>query len=145
MDTNVVSEWVKPQPDAAVSAWLAAMDERQVFLSTITIAELYRGVLLLDPGRRRARLEAWLGTDLLERFNGRILSVDLRVAAKWGELMVKSQAAGAPPNAIDMLIAATAASHDLTLATRNIRHFTGSGIALLDPWENRPTAEVGAR
>jgi len=138
LDTNVVSEWVKPKPDPHVVAWLAEVDEDRVFLSVVTLAEVRRGVELLPAGRRRERLAAWLADELPARFEGRILGIDERVAAAWGIAMARSQRRGAVLGSMDGFLAATAAAHRLTLATRNVRDFEVAGIPLFDPWEPRP-------
>lgn len=135
LDTNVVSEWVKPRPHDNVVAWLAEVDEDQVFLSVVSFAELRRGVDLLAPGRRRDRLEEWLADDLTARFHGRILDVDRRVADAWGQIMARSQRAGRGLASMDAFFAATALRHELTLVTRNVRDFDGLGVALHNPWE----------
>ncbi|HSR26632.1 MAG TPA: type II toxin-antitoxin system VapC family toxin [Candidatus Eisenbacteria bacterium] len=134
LDTDVLSEWVKPRPDAGVVAWLAAVDEDQVFLSVISFAELRRGVELLPGGDRRERLANWIADDLTTRFHGRVLEVDRRVADAWGEMMSRSQRAGRALGAMDGFFAATARSHDLTLVTRNTRDFERLGLDLHDPW-----------
>ncbi len=86
LDTNAVSEWTKPKPNANLIAWLASVDEDQTFLSVITIAEIKFGIERLKPGQRRSSLESWLRGDLGERFEGRILPVDAAVAEAWGKL-----------------------------------------------------------
>jgi toxin FitB len=138
LDTNVVSEWVKPQPDQNVVAWLADVDEDRVFLSVVTFAEIRRGVELLPVGRRRERLAAWLDDELPARFEGRILGIDRRVADVWGVTMARSQQRGAGLGSMDAFLAATAAAHRLALVTRNVRDFESAGIALLDPWARHP-------
>jgi toxin FitB len=138
LDTNVVSEWVKPGPDPNVVAWLADVDEDRVFLSVVTFAEIGRGVELLPAGRRRERLAAWLADELPARFEGRVLDIDRRVAEAWGVAMARSQHRGAGLGSMDGFLAATAAAHRLTLVTRNVRDFEAAGIALLDPWTRRP-------
>ena len=119
LDTNVLSEWVKPRPEPGVVAWSAAADENDVFLSVISFAELRRGVELLAAGRRRERLANWIADDLTARFHGRVLDVDGRVADAWGQIMARSQRAGRALGAMDAFFAATAQAHDLTLVTRN--------------------------
>ena len=83
LDTNVISEWVKPKPHAGVIRWLAEADEDRVFISVISIAEIRRGLERMAKGRRRERIAAWLWEDLPARFEGRILPVDLAVAQEW--------------------------------------------------------------
>lgn len=135
LDTNVVSEWVKARPDSNVIAWLADVSEDDVFMSVISFAELRRGVELLPAGQRRDDLGRWVADDLTERFSGRILPVDRSVADRWGRVVARSQRSGRALSAMDAFFAATAESHDLTLATRNVRDFEGLGVSLLNPWE----------
>jgi predicted nucleic acid-binding protein len=131
----VVSEWVKPRPDLNVAAWLAAVDEDDVFLSVISFAELRRGVELLPAGGRREDLAKWIADDLAERFSGRILDVDRHVADSWGRMMARGQRSGRALPPMDAFFAATAESRDLTLVTRSGRDFQGLGVPLLNPWE----------
>ena len=134
LDTNVVSEWVKPQPDRGVVAWLAAVDENDVFLSVVTLAELRRGVDRLPVGRRRERLEVWLHDDLKLRFTGRSLGIDDAVADAWGHLMARSEAAGRSMGTMDGFIAATAEVYDLALVTRNVADFRDVLPTIVNPW-----------
>jgi toxin FitB len=134
LDTNVVSEWVKTPPDANVVRWFAATDEQSMWLSVMTFAEIRFGVARMAGGTRRDSLLAWLQSDLPTRFDGRIISVGLAVADGWGVIMAKSWASGAPLAVVDAFLAATAEAHDMTLVTRNTRHFENLGISLLNPW-----------
>lgn len=134
LDTNVLSEVTRPTPDAGVVAWLGALDEDRSFISTISLAEIRRGVALLDAGRRRDALAAWLSEDLPRRFEGRILPVDEKVAYAWGDLMGFAKQRGRGLSSMDGLIAATAIANGLRLATRNVRDFEGLGVELFDPW-----------
>ncbi len=79
LDTNVVSEWTKPRPNPGVVGWLANADEDRIFISVVTLAEIRHGVDRLPPGRRRKRLAEWLQSELLERFGGRIVSIDASI------------------------------------------------------------------
>ena len=134
LDTNVVSEWVKPRPNAGVITWLDEADEDRLFLSVVTLAELRRGIERLEPGRRRQRLDEWLREELPDRFEGRILPIDAAIAETWGRLVARGEAAGRAIGVLDAFIAATASAHDLTLVTRNVGDFRGSMRAVLDPW-----------
>jgi predicted nucleic acid-binding protein len=134
LDTNVVSEWVKPQPNAGVVRWLYETDEDRFFLSVITLAELRFGVERLTPGARRNRLDVWIREELAARFEGRILAVDETIANMWGQVLARSEAEGRRMNLMDCFLAATAKAHKLTLVTRNRRDFSGSGCELIDPW-----------
>jgi toxin FitB len=134
LDTNVVSEWVKPRPNAGVVDWTAQVDEDRVFLSVVTLTELRYGIERLPVGHRRQRLEEWLRSELPLRFESRILVVDEIVADACGKLVARSEATGRPIAAMDALIAATAEVHRLTLVTRNAVHFKASIKSILNPW-----------
>jgi len=135
LDTNVVSEWVRPRPDHNVISWLARVDEDRVYISVISLAEIRLGVELLPAGRRRERLASWLAEELPVRFEERILDIDAQVAATWGVVMARGQKSGMTLGSMEAFVAATAETHDLTLATRNIKDFQRLGISLLDPWQ----------
>lgn len=135
LDTCVLSELVKPKPDAGLVAWIEAGDETQFYLSVLTLGELAKGVARLAAGAKRNRLQAWLHRDLTERFAGRILPVDQTVATCWGELQARAEKRGRPMPVVDGLIAATAVSRDLTIVTRNGVDMEQSGASMLDPWK----------
>jgi len=135
LDTNVVSEWVRPQPDRNVISWLADVDEDRVFISVISFAEIRRGVEMLPAGRRRERLAAWLAEELPVRFEERILDIDQHVAGTWGVIMARGHKIGLTLGSMDAFVAATAEAHGLTLATRNVKDFRRLGVSLLDPWQ----------
>jgi predicted nucleic acid-binding protein len=134
LDTNVVSEWVKPRPNSGLIAWLAAVDEDRVFISVVTLAELRHGIERMPAGRRRQILDAWLRDELPLRFDGRILSIDGAVADVWGSVMAHRSAAGQPIGIMDAFIAATTEVHALTLVTRNAADFQTSVKAVVNPW-----------
>jgi len=134
LDTNVVSEWVKPRPNSGVIEWLASADEDRLFLSVATLAELRYGVERLPAGRKSAQLQEWLETELRNRFEGRVVVIDEAVAAFWGKLLAKADAARRPIGAMDGFLAATAAVHQMTLVTRNEMDFAGAGIKTFNPW-----------
>ena len=134
VDTNVVSEWVKPRPNPGVARWLADTHEDLVFLSVVTLAELRHGVERLAAGRRQRQLSVWLENELPMRFEGRMLSIDAAIADACGRLVAMSEAAGRPIEAMDAFLAATAQVHQLTLVTRHTAHFRSVLKALLNPW-----------
>jgi len=133
LDTNAVSEWVKPRPNPGLIGWTESADEDRIFLSVVSLAELRYGVERMAAGRRRSRLEQWLQHELPLRFEGRILPVDANVAEAWGRTVSRSEAAGRPIGAMDALLAATAETHQLTLVTRNVSDFPLLK-AVLNPW-----------
>jgi toxin FitB len=134
LDTNVVSEGVKPRPNLGVMEWLATADEDRLFLSVVTLAELRYGVERLPVGRKSAQLQEWLETELAGRFEGRVVVVDEAVAATWGKLLAKADAAGRPLGAMDGFLAATATVHQMTLVTRNEMDFGAVAIKTFNPW-----------
>ena len=134
LDTNVISELVKPKPEPKVTAWIDAIDEELLFLSVLTLGEIGKGIVLLPRSARRTALEAWLSKELPLRFSGRILSVDQEVADRWGHLSGLTGARGAQVSVIDGLLAATAVQYNLTLVTRDTRDVAATGVALFNPW-----------
>lgn len=134
LDTNVLSEVTRPSPDTHVLGWLDRLDEDRTFISVVSIAEIRRGVALMDEGRRRNSLTEWLARDLPQRFEQRVLPVDEAVALAWGDLMGVAKRRGRGLSSMDGLIGATAIAQSLTLATRNIKDFDGFGIDLYNPW-----------
>lgn len=134
LDTNVVSEWLKPRPNPGVVSWLATVDEDQTCLSVVTITELRYGIERLQAGARRRRLDAWLRYELLPRFEGRILPVDLAIAEECGRLVARSEAAGRPIEPRDAFIGATAEVYGLILVTRNVSDFQPTIKNLFTPW-----------
>jgi toxin FitB len=134
LDTNAISEWVKPRPDPGIAAWLDEVDEDRTYLSVITLGELRKGVDRLPGGRRRDRLDQWLISELPERFGDRMLAVDAAIADQWGRLLAQAESTGTPAGGIDALIAATATVHGLQVVTRNVRHFRHMGVGVISPW-----------
>lgn len=134
LDTNVLSEVTRPAPDAGVLEWLDGLDEDRSFISVVSIAEIRRGVALMDEGRKREALAEWLARDLPQRFEQRVLPVDEPVALAWGDLMGLAKRLGRGLSSMDGLIGATAIAQELTLATRNTKDFEAFGIELFDPW-----------
>jgi hypothetical protein len=135
IDTNVISELRRKQPDANVVAWFAVRPVQSLFLSVLTLGEIRKGIESLgnasvDPVRRQA-LADWLEVDLPTFFLGRVLSVDLPVSDRWGHLQAQARR---PLPAIDSLLAATALHHNLSLVTRNARDFAGFGLNVINPW-----------
>ena len=135
LDTNVVSEWVRPSPDPGVARFLAELDEDQAFLSVVTIAELRFGIARLKAGARRSRLQQWVSVELAKRFAGRVLGVDVALAELWGVVLARGRSLGRPLSAMDALIAATASAHALTIVTRNVGDFQPLGLSLHNPWK----------
>ena len=135
LDTNIISELVKPRPEASVTRWIEGTDESLLYLSVLTLGEIRRGIAALSQSRRRATLEAWLDKDLHARFEGRILIVDQEVADRWGLLTAAARKSGIVLPVIDGLLAATALEHNLTLVTRDTGQIPSIGVAVFNPWQ----------
>jgi toxin FitB len=133
LDTNVISEALRPRPDARVLTWLRA-NEARAWLSVVTIGEIEAGILGAPNRRRAASLRAWLDEVLIPQFTHRLLPIDVAVTRRWGERTAAARAAGTPVGAVDALIAATAVRHGLAVATRNGRDFEHLEVEVVDPW-----------
>lgn len=133
LDTNAISEPKRARPDPAVLSWLGDQLPTDLHLSVISVGELRRGIIRLEPGRRRDDLDYWLA-QLILRFDDRIIPVDLDVTERWASLAEAQRAAGRTADMTDELIAATAHVHGLTIVTRNVRHFEHSGCRVLSMW-----------
>lgn len=124
LDTNVLSEVTKLRPAECVLNWLHGLDEDRTFISIVWIAEIRRGVALMEIGRKRDALDTWLTHDLPRRFENRIMPLVGHVAFAWGDLMALAKRSGRGLASMDGLIAATAVARDLTLATRVIQRIS---------------------
>ena len=133
LDTNVVSEAMKPEPDLAVRKWLDEQSAETLYLSSITIAELMFGIGALPKGKRKDKLTAALD-GVLEMFADRILPFDTGAARCYADLAVKSRAAGKGFPTPDGYIAAIAASHEFAVASRDTSAFMAAGLIVIDPW-----------
>ncbi len=134
LDTNVISELIKPKPEPKVATWVDSTDESLLYLSVLTLGEIRKGIGLLPDAARRVVLEAWLDTDLMTRFDDRILLIDHAVADRWGRLAADAALAKSPLPVIDGLLAATALDHNLTFVTRNPKDIATTGVAVFNPW-----------
>lgn len=131
IDTNVLSELRRKNPNPGVASWFAQRPATTLYLSVLTLGEIRKSIEGLGDNARRMILLDWLETDLPAFFTGRILPFDAPVADRWGRLVA---AAGRPLPAIDSLLAATALVHDLVLVTRNSRDFSDVPVELINPW-----------
>jgi tRNA(fMet)-specific endonuclease VapC len=134
LDTNVISELVAKQPNARVLAWLDSTDDSQVYLSTITIGEIKKGIEKLPDSPRKEQLRLWLEHDLLDRFSGRIIAIDINIMLTWGELTANLEKKGRKLPAIDSLVATAALHGHFHLVTRNESDFQDTGVTLFNPW-----------
>lgn len=127
LDTNILSNLIKPAPSDALLAWMAEQSDETLFIASLTVAEIKRGILQLPAGRKRAGLETWFagssGPPTL--FAGRILPFDEPAGLVWARLMAAGKARGRPRDALDMILAAIAETHGCMVVTDNERDFAG--------------------
>jgi toxin FitB len=135
LDTNVVSELMKPRPNAGVVAWVDGTAEDMLHLSVLTIGEVRKGVdLLEDDDPKRAALQSWLSRDVRIRFAERLLVFDAGVAERWGQIEALARKRRVTLPTIDAQLAATALHHNLTFVTRNTGDVASTGVAVFNPW-----------
>ena len=130
LDTNIISNVVKPEPSGALMRWWAQQDDHQLFISTLTLAEIRRGILELPLGKKRDSLQAWFDSADAPPalFSGRILPFDETAAIIWARLMADGRTTGRPRSALDMIIAATAHANDCVVVTDNEKDFQGTNF-----------------
>lgn len=134
LDTNVLSALMRREPDPAVVAWLDEQPGESIWTTAITVFEVLFGLELLARGRRRRQLEVAFSVAMTEDFEGRILPFDHDAAREAATRAAARRAAGTPVDFRDIEIAGIVSARRATLATRNVRHFEGLGIAVVDPW-----------
>ena len=135
LDTNVISELVKPKPAQSVVDWISSIESPKFFMSVITLGEIRKGINGIAHERRKNEILNWLEKDLPAYFEERILAIDAKVADTWGRL--QGENAYTLP-AIDGLIAATALTFNLKLVTRNTKDFINTPVELVNPWDKIP-------
>lgn len=135
LDTNVISELMRPEPAQAVLDWFGQHDAAELFISAVTEAELRAGVAYLPEGQRRDRLQLAIDAMIDQDFQGRVLPFDTITARPYAEIAAQRRAAGRPIAEADCQIAATARAADASVATRNGKDFEGCGIRLINPWD----------
>lgn len=134
LDTNVISEPLRPAPENRVTEWINAQALETLYLSAITVAELRFGLASLPAGKRRDGLQASLEKQVLPLFVGRVLPFDMSASQACSELMAKARAAGLAIGAADGYIAATAAANGMMVATRDVSPFKAAGLDVINPW-----------
>jgi toxin FitB len=134
LDTCLISELVKPKPNAAVLRWLDGCDENSLFLSVLTFGELHKGISKLPDSLRKDELQGWVNNDLIGRFEGRIIGIDTEVATAWGILQGESERRGEKLPVMDSLIASTASVHNLIVVTRDTKDMERCSARIYNPW-----------
>ncbi|MBC5795658.1 type II toxin-antitoxin system VapC family toxin [Sphaerospermopsis sp. LEGE 00249] len=134
LDTCLISELVAKQPNQKVLDWVDAQIPETLYLSVITIGEIARGICKLTPSKRKESLTTWLNETLPNRFEHRILTLDVSTMVLWGNLICQLEQNVRPLPAMDSLIAAIALQHSLSLVTRNEKDFAGTGVIIVNPW-----------
>jgi predicted nucleic acid-binding protein len=135
LDTNIPSALTQVRPEVRVRDWVNAQANFSLYFSVVSIGEMRRGFTTLPLGKRRRRLEEWFDSFLIPLSGERILPVTHRIGDRWGVLDGECRMRGMNLNTADGLIAATALEHGLTVATRNVKDFTGLGVPILNPWD----------
>ncbi|MDQ6957936.1 MAG: type II toxin-antitoxin system VapC family toxin [Mariprofundaceae bacterium] len=132
IDTNVLSELVRPKPSPAVLVWFGNVPDDSLYISVLTIGEIRKGVESLTAAAHREKLRVWLEHTLPDWFQQRVLAIDEPVTERWGRLLAE---VNRPVPAIDSLLAATALHHDLRMVTRNVQDVTFPDLEVINPWE----------
>lgn len=134
LDTCMLSEFMKKSPDPRLLSFMASLNEKDTYLSAVSIGEIRKGIALLGRTKRAAFLRNWL-KELQQRYQGRIKAFNVTVAELWGVKVAAAQKKGLPRPVLDSLIAATAAVDDMTLVTRNVSDMRHMSVKLLNPFE----------
>lgn len=136
LDTNVISEMMRDEPDVRAAAWMGRQKSLHLTVSTITLAEIQRGLKRLPAGKRRKVLEASFAEFISRGFEGRVLAFDEPAARIYGDLCALRESKGLHADPVDLMIAATAKAADASIATRNTGDFEHCGIKLINPWRS---------
>ena len=133
VDTNVISELMRPRPDSAVVNWVRRRDQREFYTTSVTLAEIRYGIARLDAGRRKESYTS-AADEIFANFDEHVLPFDRVAAVQYAAVVSARDRAGLPINGFDAQIAAICLAQGATLATRNVKDFTGIGIEIIDPW-----------
>lgn len=134
LDTCLISELAKSEPSKKVVDWILSENETSFYISVLTFGELHKGIAKLPESKKKEALRIWVEDELRNRFQNRIIGIDMQVSIIWGKILGLAEKKGSPMPAMDSLIAATGLAHDLTVVTRNISDMEQSGVKLLNPW-----------
>jgi predicted nucleic acid-binding protein len=135
LDTCVLSEFTRRQPNPRVIEWLDSIDEDRLHISVLTIGEIQRGIERLAPSRRKSDLFVWMNEYLIKRFANRLVNIDAPTMFLWGSLTARLEALGHRLSSMDSLIAASALQNNLIVVTRNVTDFSPTGVQVINPWD----------
>ena len=135
LDTNIVSELMREQPSPSVAEWIQSFDPNQFTITSITIAEIMRGLARMPEGKRRRKLKQSFDGFIHDAFSSKILAFDEQAAFLYGEISASREKKGLSVDPVDLMITAIAKYHNATIATRNVRDFEACGIKLINPWK----------
>jgi toxin FitB len=136
LDTCLISELAKSEPDKNVVNWVLHENEANLYVSVLTFGEIHKGIEKLPESKKKKQLQIWVETELKDRFQNRIIGIDMHISMAWGKIQCFAEKNGKPMPAIDALIAATGIVHDLTVVTRNVADMEQSTVKLLNPWSS---------
>jgi len=134
LDTCLISELAKSEPSKKVVDWVLRENETNFYVSVLTFGELHKGIEELPESKKKEKLRIWVENELRNRFQNRIIGIDIRVSITWGKIQSIAEKKGKPMPAIDSLIAATGIAHGMMVVTRNISDMEQSGVDLFNPW-----------
>jgi predicted nucleic acid-binding protein len=140
LDTNVLSELRRPKPEQKVLTFIAGLPLDQIYISVIALAEIRFGIELISDAARRADLNDWLTNTIRPMFEQRVLPITEDIMVKWRLLVEEGRKAGHTFSQPDLIVAATAAHHGMTIVTRDRSQFDKARIAVINPWDSRPVA-----
>jgi len=139
LDTCVISEVIKKEPNANVLSWLQTQNEEDLYLSVLTFGEIQKGIEKAPDNTRKKKLKLWVEEDLKKRFKDRIIPIDLKIVSNWGVIQGIAESSGKTMPTIDGLIAVSGLSHNCIVATRNISDMKQSTAELFNPWDYKST------
>ena len=135
LDTCVVSELMKPHPSPKVVAWFESVDDGDLYMSSVVIGEIRKGILLLPDSRRKTIYEKWFKTEIEDAYSGRTLPYDSAAAKRWAKIIADAESSGHPRPLMDSLVAAIALEHGMTVVTRNVSDMEYTGVPVFNPFE----------
>jgi predicted nucleic acid-binding protein len=135
LDTCVLSELLKRRPERSVTEWISSVPEYNLFLSILTLGEIYKGIAKLYPGEKKEKLVEWVEHDLKTRFEGRVVNLNEEILKIWGDITGEAERHGKKWPVLDSLLASTALANQMVFVTRNTHHVEELGVKVLDPWE----------